>query len=395
LGVCTADRAYIVRPHFPSASFCVYLRQIRIGTVRKLPHHGSDYDAMKLQDSILGCLLGTTVADAAGLRREGLSRERALRMYGGAPLEASLVFGRAFCSDDTEQTLMVGRALVLSAGCVEKFEQSFAADLRKWLLTCPAGIGLATLRSCLKLLVGFGPRRSGVFSAGNGPAMRAALIGVWAKDDEALVNLVKASTRITHTDPRAAAGALLVARAARLARTERQPDPRQFLAEQAANGEGDELRTRLEAAVAALGRGETCQDFATSQGWSRGISGYVNQTVPTALYCWARSPHDFRECVESAVLLGGDTDTVAAIAGGVCGAHLGSDAIPRRWIEQLGEWPRTKAWTDQLAQSLADAAHGPSWVGPPPMHWLASLPRNLLFATIVLGIGFRRLLPPY
>jgi ADP-ribosyl-[dinitrogen reductase] hydrolase len=350
---------------------------------------------MNLHQSILGCLLGTAVADAVGLKREGMSRERARRMYGGAPLEASLVFGRAFCSDDTEHTLMVGRALALSAGCVEKFEQTFAADLRKWLLTCPAGIGLATLRSCLKLLLGFGPRRSGVFSAGNGPAMRAALIGVWAKDDAALVDLVQASTRITHTDPKAVAGALIVARAARLARTDSRPDPRRFLADEAARGEGDELRTRLEAAVAALGRGETCQDFATSQGWSRGISGYVNQTVPAALYCWARSPHDFRECVESAVLLGGDTDTVAAIAGGVCGAQLGSDAIPRRWIEQLAEWPRTRDWIGQLARSLADAVDGPKWAGPPPMHWLASIPRNLLFAMVVLGIGFRRLLPPY
>ncbi len=350
---------------------------------------------MNLHQSILGCLLGTAVADAVGLKREGLSRERAQRMYGGAPLEASLVFGRALCSDDTEHTLMVGRALALSAGCVEKFEQAFAADLRKWLLTCPAGIGLATLRACLKLLLGFGPSRSGVFSAGNGPAMRAALIGVWAQDDAALVDLVKASTRMTHTDPKAAAGALIVARAARLARTATQLDPRQFLAEQAACGEGDELRTRLESAVAALDRGDSCGDFARSQGWMRGISGYVNQTVPAALYCWARSPHDNRECVQSAVLLGGDTDSVAAIAGGVCGAHLGSDAIPLQWLAQLAEWPRTTAWTGHLAQSLADAANGPKWAGPPPMHWLASLPRNLLFATIVLGIGFRRLLPPY
>jgi ADP-ribosylglycohydrolase len=49
---------------------------------------------------ILGCLLGTAV----GLRREGLSRRRAVRMYGGSPLSPTLFLGRGFWSDDTEHT---------------------------------------------------------------------------------------------------------------------------------------------------------------------------------------------------------------------------------------------------------------------------------------------------
>src|SRR4029079_1298112 len=141
---------------------------------------------MNLYQHILGCLLGTAVGDAVGLRREGLSRARALRMYGGPPLMPALVWGRGFCSDDTEHTLMVARALALSAGNPEHFEAFLAADLKRWLLTLPAGVGLATLRACLKLLIGFAPRHSGVFSAGNGPAMRSALTGVCASDERQL-----------------------------------------------------------------------------------------------------------------------------------------------------------------------------------------------------------------
>ena len=290
---------------------------------------------------------------------------------------------------------MVGRALALSGGDASRFERQFAAQLKRWLLTGPAGIGFATLRACLKLLVGFGPRCSGVFSAGNGPAMRSALIGVFAESEHALVEFVRTSTRITHTDPKAEEGALLVARAARLAITNPDIEPRKFISAAAIAAVGDELRTTLYSAGDALARGISCREFADSQGWTNGISGYVNQSVPAALYCWAHTPDDFRQCVESAVLLGGDTDSVAAIAGAICGANLGNEAIPADWIARLAEWPRTTNWLGRLAEELEKATKNGTVANPPPMYWLATLPRNALFATLVMSIGFRRLFPPY
>lgn len=344
---------------------------------------------------ILGCLLGTAVGDAVGLKREGLSRQRALRLYGGPPLDPALILGLGFCSDDTEHTLMVGRALALSGGDTSRFERLFASDLKRWLLTGPAGIGFGTLRSCLKLLLGFKPHNSGVFSAGNGPAMRSALIGVCAESNDALNELVRASTRVTHTDPKAEDGALVVAQAARLAQAEPHTPPHTFIAAAATTVSGNELRTALLSVVEGLASGISCQDFAKSQGWGRGISGYVNQTVPAALYCWAHSPHDFRECVENAALLGGDTDTVAAITGGICGANLGSDVIPAAWIERLAEWPRTTDWIRRLAQELTAAMENQTIANPPPMCWAATLPRNAMFAAMVIMLALRRLLPPY
>ncbi|HLM47142.1 MAG TPA: ADP-ribosylglycohydrolase family protein, partial [Myxococcaceae bacterium] len=54
------------------------------------------------RDAIAGALLGTLVADALGLPREGLSPQRALRLFGGAPLRHRLFLGRGVGSDDTE-----------------------------------------------------------------------------------------------------------------------------------------------------------------------------------------------------------------------------------------------------------------------------------------------------
>lgn len=350
---------------------------------------------MDIYRHILGCLLGTAVGDAVGLQREGLTRQRAMRLYGGPPFSPALIFGRGYCSDDTEHTQMVGRALALSGGVTEQFERQFASDLKTWLLAMPAGVGLATLRACLKLLLGFGPRHSGVYSAGNGPAMRSALIGVCAPSDERVVELVRVSTRLTHIDPKAEEGALLVARAARLATAGAGIAPVEFIRKGASEAIGDELRDTLEAAAKALDTGNSCLEFAQARGWFNGVSGYVNQTVPAALYCWARTPHDFQRCVENAVLLGGDTDSVAAITGAICGANLGSDAIPSEWIERLLEWPRTVDWNRHLAKQLTEARASQASTQPPPMYWLATVPRNAVFAAAVIMLGIRRLLPPY
>ena len=48
----------------------------------------------------------------------------------------------------------------------------------------------------------------------------------------------------------------------------------------------------------------------------------IPHTVPVALYCHWRWPGDFRRAVEDAVLAGGDTDTTAAIVGGMAGVAL-------------------------------------------------------------------------
>jgi ADP-ribosylglycohydrolase len=316
-------------------------------------------------------------------------------MYGGSPLRPNLVFGRGFCSDDTELTQIVGRAVAMSAGDLDRFEQELCRQMKCWLLTVPAGVGWATLRACLKLLFGLGPDRSGVASAGNGPAMRSALLGVCAETNAQLKDWVRSSSRLTHTDPRAEEGAYLVARAAGLTTHGLDNNPLRFLSEVVMEVEGEELHRCLRAAVEALAAGKTPREFADSQGWREGVSGYVNQTVPAALYCWASSPGDFRRCIENAVLLGGDTDSVGAVTGAICGANLGSDKLPEDWLNCLSECPRGIGWMQQLAKSLANTPGGNGRVTPPSMHWLATIPRNVLFAAVVLSIGFRRLLPPY
>lgn len=348
---------------------------------------------MERKDHILGCILGTAVGDAIGLPREGISRRRAERMFGIAPLGHRFVFGRGMCSDDTEHTLMVGLALLASDGDPDRFAIAFARRLRWWFLRIPAGIGLGTLKACLKLWMGVSPFRSGVSSAGNGPAMRSALIGVMASSDEHLNRLVVASTAVTHSDPRAEQGAGVIAR---LARWVTQPiEQRPGLEQVVLDGvEDTQLRENLELAMRSANKSATPDEFASELKQSNGISGFVNHTVPAAVYCWLANRDSYRDAVETAVCLGGDSDTVAAITGAIAGAELGRDAIPKDWLSGLHEWPCGVEWMVSLAEAIEKKRSG----GDPQMpkfYASVALIRNVYFTAIVLLHGFRRLMPPY
>ncbi|GMQ74851.1 MAG: hypothetical protein BMS9Abin01_0091 [Gammaproteobacteria bacterium] len=203
-------------------------------------------------------LLGTAVGDAIGLPYEGLSRRRAARLL-GAPDRHRLLFGRGMVSDDAEQTCLVAQALIVAGGNHEIFLKRLARGLRLWMLGLPAGVGFATLRACLKLWLGVSPKRSGVFSAGSGPAMRSAILGAAVHDRDELVTLVRLSTRITHTDPKAEYGALAVALAARLARDGTPATPLTYLSELRAvlPHEADELLDLLVQAAESASAGDS------------------------------------------------------------------------------------------------------------------------------------------
>ncbi|HEY8503389.1 MAG TPA: ADP-ribosylglycohydrolase family protein, partial [Gemmataceae bacterium] len=299
----------------------------------------------------------------------------------------------------TEHACLTAQALITSAGEAGAFARQLARRLRFWLLGLPLGTGRATLKATLKLWLGFPPSRSGVFSAGNGPAMRAPILGVCAgHDPPRLRELVRVSTRITHTDPKAEYGAYAAALAAHAfadPSTPVSPDAfRQRLRDDLGE-EANELHTLIRLAAESAAAGAGTEEFAASLGLRRGVSGYVYHTVPVALHTAWRHPDDFRAAVEAAVRCGGDTDSVAAIVGGMVGARVGRAGLPADWLGGLWEWPRTAGWMERLGQRLAEVLGKGEPAQALPINPLGLLARNLLFDLLVLAHALRRLLPPY
>ncbi len=74
-------------------------------------------------------------------------------------------------------------------------------------------------------------------------------------------------------------------------------------------------------------------------------SGYVIDTLEAAFWCLLTTDN-YRDCVLRAVTLGEDTDTVAAIAGGLAGIKYGEKAVPREWFKMI---PRIE-WIQNLCE---------------------------------------------
>jgi len=389
-----AQRAWRSRNWMKSVPFVHYLLE------REPPAQGTCPN----ERAIVGCILGTAVGDALGLACEGLSRRRQSRMFPELEGYKLLPFGKGLCSDDTEHTCMLAQSLIETAhfrdpdGMARRLAVNFGWRLRFWLLGLPAGIGFATLRAILKLWIGVPVRYAGVYSAGNAPAMRSALIGVcYGHDEPRMRALVRAATRVTHTDIKAQLGAQAVALAAHFtASREGAVDPHEFVQALEPLCEKNERFIRLMRAMAgSAARGENADSYAESIGCGKGVTGFVYHTVPVALHIWLRRQNDYRGALLEAVRLGGDTDTVAAVVGALVGTRVGRDGIPPEWLRDLWEWPRTPAWMEQLGARLARSCHGQASVGEQPLNWFELLVRNVLFIPLVLAHGFRRLLPPY
>lgn len=345
-------------------------------------------------DAIAGSLVGTAVGDALGLPYEGLSAHRAPRLL-GPPDRHRFLLGWGMVSDDTEHAVMVAQALAVSRGDTRAFARALAWRLRLWLLGMPAGVGFATLRACLKLWIGFPPSKSGVFSAGNGPAMRAPILGAAVRDPEQMAELVRASSVLTHTDPAASHGALVVALAARIAATEGTVRADAFVARAAQLIGPGAMSELLESVAKSIAGEEDTRGFAASLGLANGVSGYVNHTVPVCIHAWLSHQDSFEDAVRTIIECGGDADSTAAIVGGIVGARCGVDGIPARWRERLLEWPFNASWLTRLSRGLEEHLAGNACQVSFHFPLLRRLPRNLFFLVVVLLHGFRRALPPY
>lgn len=351
------------------------------------------------EKALQGCLLGTAAGDAMGLACEQLTPERQLKWFPQLD-RPHFFFGRGMCSDDTEHASMTAQALTAAWGDDARFRKELGWRLRWWFAGIPLGFGLATVKACVRLWLGFGVNRSGVYSAGNGPGMRSPILGVALREEPAMLRTsVHSATIITHTDPKAEYGALLLALAAAWAvEKDFSGDwQKRFLAKLEAElpAPAKELLDLAKQTYTCVQRGDSLGTFVISLGSLKGVSGYMYHTVPAVLHVWFRKPLDYRAAIEEIIRAGGDADTTAAILGGIIGTSVGKEGIPAEWLDTLMEWPRTVPWMESVAKRTAEAVEKRTPLNPVPLFWPGLIPRNILFGLTVLVHGFRRMLPPY
>jgi len=309
-------------------------------------------------DRFVGSFLGLCLGDALGAPVEAASPDVA-RLYVDQELRAGKAGHRGrdeFPFGQVTDDSQLARELLISiAERREADPAHFASRLGDLVaMNRVIGAGPGTIATGGRLQQGIPWSQAGEPTpyCGNGAAMRVAPLGVlWVDDPPRLLRAVVEQARVTHHDPRCAAGAVAIAVASMVACRSDQLDPHGVctevarLAGQVDPGMGGAIEKveRLlamdpEQATALVHRERVETD---SSGKWRGVSSEVTGSVCWSLYAFLRSPDDYWETVCTAIGAGGDTDTTAAMAGGIVGARVGVKGLPQELLARLndqGEW---------------------------------------------------------
>jgi ADP-ribosylglycohydrolase len=146
--------------------------------------------------------------------------------------------------------------------------------------------------------------------------------------------------RITHKDPRCSAGAIAISGAIAIVLQSKKIDIVSFISSLSdwtgnidllfASEVGkltQWLTMQPEEAATYISKAGIAPDYIEEDGW-QGITPFVISSVLWSIYSFLRTPEDYWETICTAISVGGDVDTTAAMAGAISGAYLGLTAIP-------------------------------------------------------------------
>lgn len=168
-------------------------------------------------------------------------------------------------------------------------------------------------------------------SWGNGSAMRASACGWTATSLDEALDLGKRSAEITHNHPEGIKGAQAVATAIYMAR---QGESKEAIRDYIEQQFGYDLQ-------------HTCEELRPVYGWEASCQG----TVPPAIIAFLDST-DFESAIRLAVSLGGDSDTLACITGGMAQAYY--NEIPDSIIAEMQKRLPKEFW--EVMEKLAENA---------------------------------------
>ena len=290
-------------------------------------------------DRFIGGLIGLMVGDALGMPVEGWP---AARIEARHHWLAEMIPGRfpaGSYTDDCQMAIGLLESLIQAGGfdpavCAARYLANFDPH---------RGYG-GRIQGVMDRLAGGGQwDEAGTNSFGNGAAMRVGPVGLWfAADSDGLTRAALDQARITHTHPQGLAGALVqavcVAEAFKVGLEGRPLEPAAVISElsRRAGAVDQETAQRIESlgelkpAPPPQLRAQLGRLFAGDVRAIEAVGPAVGAVLLTA---------SFEEAVSLAVNLGGDTDTMGAMAGAAAGAYYGASAIPERWWKTLENEP--------------------------------------------------------
>jgi poly(ADP-ribose) glycohydrolase ARH3 len=193
-------------------------------------------------------------------------------------------------------------------------------------------------------------------SYGNGSTMRVAPVGLFLHNDlRGILRIARLSSVVTHSHYLAIQGAVLQATAVAVATRGGQETGHLLRILAATLTHFEELGQDTAVYKKALaeicdGIEKTVPPIKMADVLGNGIK--AQEAVPMAIYCYLANRASFEKAIESAIFLGGDTDTIASMTGAISGAALGERAIPERWLKRATEAVYTPERIRQIALDL-------------------------------------------
>jgi ADP-ribosylglycohydrolase len=242
-------------------------------------------------------------------------------------------------SDDSSMTLATLKSLAIEQGIFpDDIMKRFADWYCKGSYT-PDGdvfdIGLTTSDAIQRYLTGTPPHKCGSTDArsnGNGALMRILPLAFTKCADYQIIDVAA----LTHGHPVSLDACIIYTTIAKSLLKGVPPEVAIFCA-------------ALSTGLPEYNRLEQLEKLSRDEIKS---SGYVVDTLEAALWCLLKTD-SYRDCVLTAVNLGDDTDTVAAIAGGLAGILYGvggDKGIPEEWIGQVAKHDEIKALCEAFAR---------------------------------------------
>lgn len=311
--------------------------------------------ALTAADRAHGALLGLALGDALGMPTQSLPHDRIRSLYGRVdglldaaadqPIAPGMPAGSV--TDDTEQAILLARLLLDGEGHVDAHD--FAASLIDWeQVMISRGsrdlLGPSTKAALERLQAGVPVEETGRHGTTNGAAMRIAPVGIAVAPGPALLDAVVEACQVTHLTGLGISGAAAVAAAVSAALdgagTDEALEAALLLARQGERCGSWIAGASIPARLAAFRPQLRALEPAAREDFLRevvGTSVQSQESVVAALLLVDIGREDPFAALCTAASLGGDTDTVAAMAGAVLGALHGPGAFPAAAARQVRE----------------------------------------------------------
>lgn len=340
-----------------------------------------------------GALAGLALGDALGMPTQAMSPQQIQTVYGhvtglvdgdkSQPYAPGMAAGSV--TDDTEQALLIASLLLKGHGSGLNLDASeFSHALLAWEDSMIERgsldlLGPSTKAALERVRAGENPLRVGGEGTTNGAAMRVTPIGIAAStsDRQLFADAVWSSCQVTHATRQGFQSAALVAAAVSLGIDAGAADVTDLLWKAVAFVRSLPERGAWSPepdVVAATHRAlKLAAQPSSSLEWLAGQIGTAvaaAQAIPMAFALLARDPSP--RALLQAANLGGDTDTIGAIAGAILGASLGVevfDAYGLAQVEQVSQLDLPSVATDLLAlrdRESGGAAPAPATTSPNP-----------------------------